>query len=42
MPAHGPPKYTERQVWDLVRFVTSAPYPVRLPPDVRAEVYRNP
>jgi mono/diheme cytochrome c family protein len=42
MPAHGPPKYTERQVWDLVRFATSAPYPVRLPPDVRAAVYPNP
>jgi mono/diheme cytochrome c family protein len=42
MPAHAPPKYTERQVWDLVRFVTSAPYPVRLPPDVRARVYPNP
>lgn len=42
MPAHGPPQYTERQVWDLVRFVTSAAYPVRLPPDVRAAVYPNP
>ncbi len=42
MPAHGPPKYNERQVWDLVRFVTSAPYPVRLPPDVRAAVHPNP
>ncbi len=42
MPAHGPPKYTERQVWDLVRFVTSVPYPVRMPPDVRAAVYPNP
>ncbi len=42
MPAHGPPKYTERDVWDLVRFVTSAPYPVRLPKDVRDAVYPNP
>lgn len=42
MPAHGPPKYTERQVWDLVRFVTAAPYQDRLPPDVRAVVYPNP
>jgi mono/diheme cytochrome c family protein len=42
MPAHGPPAYTERQVWDLVRFVSSAPYPERLPPDVRAAVYPNP
>jgi mono/diheme cytochrome c family protein len=42
MPAHGPPQYTERQVWDLVRFVTAAPYPVRLPPDVRGQVYPNP
>jgi len=40
MPAH--PKYSEREVWDLVRFVMSAPYPVRLPPDVRAAVYPNP
>jgi mono/diheme cytochrome c family protein len=38
MPAH--PKYTARQVWDLVRFVTSAPYQERLPDDVRAAVYR--
>lgn len=42
MPAHGPPKYTERQVWDLVRFVTAAPYQDRLPPDVRSLVYPNP
>lgn len=42
MPAHGPPKYSERDVWDLVRFVTSAPYMDRLPPDVRAAMYPNP
>jgi mono/diheme cytochrome c family protein len=42
MPAHAPPKYTDRDVWDLVRFVTAAPYPVKLPPDVRAVVYPNP
>ncbi|QJW93847.1 c-type cytochrome [Frigoriglobus tundricola] len=42
MPAHAPPKYTERDVWDLVRFVTAAPYRVKLPPDVRAVVYPNP
>jgi mono/diheme cytochrome c family protein len=39
MPAHGPPKYTDRDVWDLVRFVTAAPYPVKLPKDVRDAVY---
>lgn len=42
MPAHGPPKYTERQVWDLVRFVSALPYQDRLPPDVRAAVHPNP
>ncbi len=42
MPAHGPPKYTDRDAWDLVRFVTAAPYPAKLPPDVRAAVYPNP
>jgi len=42
MPAHAAPKYTERDVWDLVRFVTAAPYRVKLPPDVRAAVYPNP
>lgn len=42
MPAHGPPKYTDRQVWDLVRFVTAAPYQDRLPPDVRGLVHPNP
>lgn len=40
MPAH--PKLTDRQIWDLVRFVRSAPYPRELPPDVRASVYPNP
>jgi len=40
MPAH--PDYTDRQVWDLVRFVRSAPYPRELPEDVRAVVYPNP
>jgi mono/diheme cytochrome c family protein len=39
MPAHPAPKYTERDVWDLVRFVTAAPYRDRLPDDVRAAVY---
>jgi mono/diheme cytochrome c family protein len=42
MPAHDPPKYTDRQVWDLVRFVTSAPYQVKLPKDVRDAVYPPP
>ena len=42
MPAHGPPKHTERDLWDLVRFATAAPYPVRLPEDVRALVYPKP
>ncbi|MCS6864293.1 MAG: c-type cytochrome [Gemmataceae bacterium] len=42
MPAHPPSQYTEREVWDLVRFVTSIPYPVRLPPDVRDAIYPNP
>ena len=37
MPAH--PELTERQVWDLVRFVKSAPNPHELPPDVRKAVY---
>jgi mono/diheme cytochrome c family protein len=40
MPAH--PELTDRQVWDLVRFVKSAPYPRELPDDVRAVVYPNP
>ena len=37
MPAH--PKLKDREVWDLVRFVRSAPYPRELPPDVFAAVY---
>lgn len=37
MPAH--PEMPERQVWDLVRFVLAAPYPDRLPDDVRDVVY---
>lgn len=37
MPAH--PALTDRQVWDLVRFVRSAPYPVQLSDDIRAKVY---
>jgi mono/diheme cytochrome c family protein len=37
MPAH--PEYSDRQVWDVVRFVQAAPYPDRLPEDVRAVVY---
>jgi mono/diheme cytochrome c family protein len=40
MPAH--PTLSERQVWDLVRFVRSAPYPRELPQDVRDAVYPNP
>lgn len=40
MPAH--PKLSERDVWDLVRFVRSTPYPRELPPEVRAVVYPNP
>lgn len=42
MPAHGAPKYSDRDVWDLVRFVTAAPYSGKLPADVRAAVYPNP
>jgi mono/diheme cytochrome c family protein len=37
MPAH--PEMTDRQVWDLVRFAQSIPYPRELPPDVRSAVY---
>jgi mono/diheme cytochrome c family protein len=37
MPAH--PELSERQVWDLVRFVKSAPNPHELLPDVRKAVY---
>ncbi len=40
MPAH--PELSDRQVWDLVRFVKAAPYPRELPSDVRAVVYPNP
>lgn len=40
MPAH--PNLTDRQVWDLVRFVRSLPYPRELPPDVRSAVYPGP
>ena len=40
MPAH--PALTDRQVWDLVRFVRSAPYPRELPKDVRDVVYPVP
>ncbi|MBM3979253.1 MAG: c-type cytochrome [Planctomycetes bacterium] len=42
MPAHGAPKYTDRDVWDLVRFVSAGSAPAKLPPDVRAAVYPNP
>ena len=42
MPAHGPPKYTDRDVWDLVRFVTAAPYQDRMPKDVWDAVKPNP
>ena len=41
MPAHPPAKYSDRDVWDLVRFVQSAPYRDRLPPEVRVAVYPN-
>jgi mono/diheme cytochrome c family protein len=37
MPAH--PELTERQVWDLVRFVKSLPNPHELPPEIRKAVY---
>lgn len=37
MPAH--PKLSDRQAWDLVRFVLAAPKPRELPPDVREAVY---
>jgi mono/diheme cytochrome c family protein len=37
MPAH--PELTDRQVWDLVRFVKSVPYPRELPPEVLGAVY---
>ncbi len=40
MPAH--PDFTDRQVWDLVRFVQSLPYPRELPDDIRAIMYPNP
>jgi len=40
MPAH--PELTDRQIWDLVRFVRAIPYPRELPPEVRAAVYPNP
>ncbi|MBY0456798.1 MAG: c-type cytochrome [Gemmataceae bacterium] len=39
MPAHPPAKYSDNDVWDLVRFVRSLPYQVQLPPDVREAVY---
>jgi hypothetical protein len=39
MPAH--PELTDRQVWDLVRFVKSVPYPRELPPEVLGAVYPN-
>ena len=37
MPAH--PEFSDRQVWDLVRFVKSVPYPRELPPEVSKAVY---
>ncbi len=40
MPAH--PKLSDRDVWDLVRFVRSVPYRVQLPDDVRSAVYPQP
>lgn len=40
MPAN--PTLTDAQVWDLVRFVRSAPHPRDLPPDVREKVEAKP
>lgn len=37
MPAH--PKMSDREVWDLVRFVRSTPFMVQLPEEVRAVVW---
>ncbi len=37
MPAR--PELTDRQVWDLVRFVQALPYPRELPPEIRSTVY---
>jgi mono/diheme cytochrome c family protein len=37
MPAH--PELSDRQVWDLVRFVKSMPFMRELSPEVRAAVY---
>ncbi len=37
MPAH--PNLSERQVWDLVRFVRSVPYPRELPEGIQEVVY---
>src|SRR5207253_4127195 len=40
MPAH--PQMSERDVWDLVRFVRAVAYQEQLPPEVRAAIYPNP
>ncbi|MEM4360282.1 MAG: cytochrome c [Candidatus Bilamarchaeaceae archaeon] len=40
MPAH--PHLSDRQIWDLVRFVLAVPYPAHLPEDVRSAVYHVP
>ena len=40
MPAH--PTLNESQVWDLVRFVRSLPFPRELPADVREKVEARP
>jgi mono/diheme cytochrome c family protein len=39
MPAH--PELTERQLWDLARFVKSAPFVRELPPEVAKALYPN-
>lgn len=40
MPAHA--SLSDAQVWDLVRFVRSVPFPRELPPDVRGKVDAKP
>jgi len=40
MPAH--PTLSDAQVWDLVRFVRSAPFPRELPADVREKIEARP
>lgn len=40
MPPH--PHLSDRQIWDLVRFVLAVPYPSHLPQDIRNVVYPSP